>query len=437
MKLRFYPALCALVAPLLAACLESGITPAPPIQIMLDFCSDETPIWFAHRNQTGVWTVVDPDPQGTFEFIADPQVGVAFVRQDGASYRTEVIFTTNRDLEALSGTECLEETGTKEVNGTVAGLTGSQLSQVGMAVSTAYLTSDQTSFTLLNVPNRPVDFVASRIDVVDAIQHANKVILRRTSNPISGSTLSAANFDTEGFVPTTNSASVNGIGANDFAYLVNNFFSQLGTSHVLSAVDAIDNESVPFVSVPAAQTTTGDYHELFVVSADPNASVRGAERFFRNPINQTIGLGPALAEPFVSEIITTPNVLLRVQVPGQVDYSTVITSEFEQETAFGSIVVSMSVTASYFGGTPLEWNIPMPNFNGLAGWDNSWALKGGAIDWTITAFFGRPALLFGAAPTDGEAVLFASRSNTIGSAQAFRAGGSKSPLRRPPLRRRR
>ena len=427
------------VALFAAGCsLEGGVTDPGaenPIEVTLDFCSNDIPVWFAHQSSNGPWEVITPNAAGTYTFTATNRAAVAFVHQDGADYKTDMIFTSNLDLQALSGLTCVEEGGAKQVNGNVSGLIGSELALVGMSFSSVYLTAVQTAFTLTQLVDRPVDLIASRIDVNGAQQHANKTVIRRNQTPASGSTMASINFDAEGVVPGFEAVNLNGVGSGDAAFLYNNFFSSLETSHTLSFVDGVSNGFMPFVALPASQLVAGDYHDLFVVAAQANGRSRGIERFYRNPSSLALTLGPPLAEPQVILVTTNPRPRLRVLLAGQIDYSTMITTDFSQQSTFSTIDLSMSVTASYFGGTPIEWSIQVPSLTGITGWQDAWELKSGNISWTVTGYFGRPQLLFGAKPDTLETVVFASASSSLAAAQAHRVGRA-TPLPRyfPRLR---
>ena len=127
-----------MVALLAAGCSLEGVTDPGaqnPIEVKLDFCSNDIPVWFAHQSSLGAWEVITPDAAGTYTFTATNRAAVAFVHQNGADYRTDMIFTSNLDLQALSGLTCVEEGGAKQVNGSVSGLIGSELALVGMSFS--------------------------------------------------------------------------------------------------------------------------------------------------------------------------------------------------------------------------------------------------------------------------------------------------------------
>jgi hypothetical protein len=405
------------IAASLAACsLETGVTPGTPLDITLDFCANDTPIWFAVQDGVAPFQVLTPDASGAFSFQARGLVTVGYVRQRGSDFRTDIIFTTNVALQQMSNTVCLEEGGAKQLNGTVTGHTGSQIGLVSLSSSNAFLASGQSAWSLTQLVDRPLDLIASRLDITGFDQHSNKTIIRRAQNPAGGATFSELAFDTEGFVPTTASINVTGVSANDLAVLYSAFESSLGTSHTMTFVSDITDGLVDVEMVPTAELAAADYHKVSAIVTAPNGVLRVTDRYFKDPAAQNITIGPALIEPSVTVVGTTPHVRMRTQLLGQIDYSTMVNLAYHQQQASPAraIDVSMSVTASYFSGTPSEWNLPMPNFAGIPGWQNQWGLQPGQIDWRVTAYFGRPQLIFGAPPnlTTGETVAYASRSSS-------------------------
>jgi hypothetical protein len=402
-----------------------------PVEVSLDFCADEIPIWFAVQNGTQPVNVIPHDGNGTFTFTATRRVTLAFVRENGSDYRTEIISTSSNDLEPLSDDVCVEDAGAKTVNGTVAGVTGSQVALVGMSSRSALLTAGQTSFSLTQLADRPLDLVASRFDVDENTQHANTTIIRRALTFSSGSSLAAINFDAEGFPAGLHSLSANGIEP-EVGSLVNTFISQQETSHTLSVVDSIPlSGSVPFMAIPEAQMVGGEYHEAVLLTTNDAAYTRGAKAYFRDPGILTLTLGSAIADPTVTLIASEPYTRMQATLNGQLDYARVVVADFVQQTPASTIEVSVTVTASFFGGTPVTWLVPIPDFTGISGWNNAWGLQSGSsVDWTVSAHFISPRLLFGDRPVAGESARFASRSSSIAAAQAFRArqGHSRSRL---------
>ena len=420
-----------LTRPLLAAAFlgvtscESGTDPEVqnPIDLVLDFCSDETPVWVAYRNQGADWVRLTPNPEGTVSFTATNDVMLAIVRQNGADYTTEVIFAANTELESVSGTICREEGGTKIVHGTVSGVVGSQISRVGMSLSSVYLGPSQTSFSLGNVPARPVDLVASRYNVTGNNQTADRVVIRRTQDPIHNATMPVIDFaGASALVPTAFGGAISGINTSDIAFAQAYFVSQLGTEHLLANVEPVTNGNVTFYGIPTTALAAGDYHDVFAVAVGGDGLVRGVERFFTAPASQTLPLGTPLSAPTVTEVSTSPTVRMRVQQPRNGDYSRAMRAEFRQQQQFSSTIVTLLVTQGYDGTG--GWDVTMPDFSAANGWQNAWGfVDGPSIEWTIAAYGGRPELLFGAPPTDGETVRFASRESPTNAAvgSAFRA----------------
>lgn len=412
----------------LATACESGTDPEPTrlVDLVLDFCSNDVPVWFAYRNEGAAWVRVVPDASGSVSFTASNDVALAFVHQDGADYATEIIYAANHELEAISGRTCREEQGGKTVNGTVAGVVGSQqLAQVGMSYSSAYLQHTQSSFSLTNLPERPLDLIASRTLVLGSNQQVDRLILRRNQSPLPNATMPVLDFNAaEARSPTTFGITVSGVAAGDLSFLMNAFVSQLETRHVMTYIEPAGNAQHTVVGVPQQDLAAGDYHDAFVIASDGTGATRGAERYFLAPTNQTLTLGAVMGIPTVSEVATTPYLRVRAQLTRGADYALAMRAEFLQErSSFSTTRVVVTLTRGYQESG--NWEADIPDFTGVTGWQHSWGLVNGGepIEWTILAYGGRPDLLVGAAPRDGEGVRFASRTNTMNASVsgAFRA----------------
>jgi hypothetical protein len=422
-----------------ATACESGTDPEVqhPIDLVLDFCSSETPVWVAYRNQGADWVRLTPNTEGTVSFTATNDVALAIVRQNGADYNTEIIFAANTELESVSGLICREEGGTSTVHGTVSGVVGSQIALVGMSYSSVYLAANQTSFSLANVPGRPVDVIASRINVTGSNQTADRVVIRRTQSLTHNATMPVIDFAAAtALVPTAFGGTISGINTSDIAFAQAYFVSQLGTEHLLANVEPVSNGNVTLYGIPTTALAAGDYHDVFVVAVDDDL-VRGVERFFTAPATQALPLGTPLSTPTVTVAASSPTVRMRVQQPRNGDYARAMRAEFLQQQQFSSTIVTVTVTQGYDGTG--GWDATMPDFSAANGWQNAWGfVQGSPVEWTISAYGGRPELLFGAPPTDGETVRFASRSSAtnvaVGSALLVTAGSLRpfATTRRSP-----
>jgi len=421
-----------LTALAVSAC-DDTTAPVPQklVNVLLDFCSNDTPVWFAFQAEGGQWTQLSPNTEGTYSFQANNHTALAFVRQSGGDYRTEIIYATSTDLEKISGQACLEEGGTKQVNGTIAGLGVAQSAFVTMNFSSVKLDPPQASFSLVQLAERPLDVVASRANVTATTQSADRIIIRRSRNFVNNASMPVLDFaSAEALIPTTFTTTISGLGAGETTLLQNNFFSQLETSQTLFALAGVANGSTSVVGVPATTLAAGDYHDLFAFGVTATGIVRGSERFFHAPSNQTLALSGTLAAPLVTTLGTTPYVRLRAELARQSEYGGAMNVEYSQQHSnFTVTTVSLSATEAYFDAH--RWVVDIPDLSNVAGWQNSWGLisGGGAIDWNVSAHSGRPELIFGAKPNDGETVNFSSRASSTSAIQAFTSG--LATVRRP------
>jgi hypothetical protein len=398
--------------------LSTGPEQQPPIDLALDFCSHETPVFFAYQNFGGEWVRVTHDGDGTFRFTANFRTVVVYVLQSGSDYTTHIIGALNTELEQLSGATCLEENGTKQLNGTVAGIAGTQRALVSMMFASTYLQSPQTSFTLTNLPDRALDLVASRVNFAGTTsQSSDRIIVRKNVSQGTGTTMPVLDFaSAEAVSPTMKTVGVAGVAGGEQAALYSNFFSGRGTSHLLffSQVSASGDFSVP--SIPTSLTADDDYHDMFLVAnSSDGSSFRGVETYFRTSAEKTLTLGSAqTATPSFLTASTTPYLRHRVRMSMGSDYVAAINILLRQQFQQISVTeVSLTVTLFYFNIIG-PWDFTFPDLSGVAGWQNAWGLQSGTpVNWTITTYSGRPSLVLGARAEENEAILFAGRSSSL------------------------
>jgi hypothetical protein len=426
MKLRLiHQVFCVALSGATAACdLSTPAEPQNPIDLELDFCAGDVPVWFAYQNEDmSSATRIFPNPEGTFRFTATNRLTLGIVWQNGNDYHTEFIYATNEELAGLSAVACLEELGAKTVNGTVSGVGTNQIAVVSMGFSSVLLESDNTSYSLTGLPDRALDLIASRQTTSATTRVADRVVIRRTQNITHNGNAALIDFvnGSDVLQPATASATISGVLSGEFAYLQSHFFSQLQTSHSLSYAEDLDNETRSFAALPQTELAAGDYHDLILLSVNSaTGSVRGAENFFRAPTAQTLALGPVLSDPVIEDVPgITGLLILRLQLPAQLSYDDAVSVRYAQQLSVSSITVSQFVTEGYTQGTPAVWALQVPNLRGAPGWSEAWELRTGTpIEWTVTGFSGRAELLFGAKPEDGEFVRYGIRHSDPAAAAA-------------------
>jgi hypothetical protein len=112
---------------------------------------------------------------------------------------------------------------------------------------------------------------------------------------------------------------------------------------------------------------------LTVDASDPVTfeTTRGGLAFFSDPANKTIALGAELAEPTITTVATSPYYRPRIQLAaGSYDGAVSFTL---YDPASGNDL-SVFISANFLPSAPTTWDFTMPDFTGVSGWDNSWAL---------------------------------------------------------------
>jgi hypothetical protein len=415
-----------IAVPLLAlagSCTDGTTIDRTLEEIVLAFCASELPTWFAHQNEGGSWTRVQPDANNAFKFDASDKVAIAMAFDFGNSRLTDIYYTHVNELKPLSNRACTESRGTKTVNGTVAGLGTNESAHISMSSSTTSAFPLQTSWTLGNIVNGPQDLVAHReLTGVSSTTTPNRVIVRRNLNPVSGSTLTPAlDFGaTEAVAMATNTLSITGLLSNESNYYDIDFATPTSTSHRLYESPFFTLPSQTLYGIPSSLTQTGDLHRLDLNADAPNGtSYRTILHWYRNPADKSVIFGAALNTPTIQNVASTPYVRLRTTLASQVDYPDFVTAYFIQ----GNRSVLVTVTAAHHSGTPTTWTNEIPDFGAAVGYPSNAGLQAGtSTQWFVEAFSGSLENYIGATPGDGATVKLAGRSANTSTAQMSVAG---------------
>jgi hypothetical protein len=406
-----------------------------------EFCTvGLTPIWFAVQDgANGAWTRVNPT--GTkFQFnVTQPKAGVAYVVNSSAgsvasasrtlagklsnelqqqlllrnrptrgnayaasaaveSFSLNISYGSQAELNSAGTSRCLPGAG-KTVNGTVAGLsttaTSQQTAVVSLATSGVSATAANPSFSLKNVPDGNLDLIASRTTVAfsgtDFSITLDKLIIRRGINAANNSTLPVLDFgSSEAFDPVQANLTIANLGA-EVAYATTSYStgSAGNTSATLSAFSTPSSGPFKYRAVPASKQAAGDLHGVFglaLPSATSSDQLRIAGLYFKDPIDRTVTLGPALTVPAVVTVATTPYARLRATGPIQSQYNQAFSLSFSQSNTTLSRSVVISASQAYLSGLT-TYDFQVPDFTAVAGWDNNWGPKTGIqTTWSVAGF---------------------------------------------------
>ena len=429
-----------------------------------EFCTlDQTPIWFAIQDgASGTWTRVNPSASGTkFQFnITQPKGGVAYVttttspsvasasrslagrlstslkqelllrnramrtnayaaRSLAAGYDLTIVYGTQTELNGQGTQICLPGAG-KTVNGSVAGVNaaGGQAATVSLGPSVADASAAGT-FQLTDVPDGALDLVAARstTNTTTFSTSVDKLIIRRGVNASNNSTLPVLDFGSaEAFDPVQGNLTIGNIGS-DLAIVLTSYFTAAGSG---AAGATVGGSFIPstgpfkYFGVPASKQAAGDLHLALAIAFPGLTSTdqaRVAALYFKDPTDRTVTLGAALGAQTISAAATTPYVRFRATGPIPAEYGKLLELDFSQGTAARN--VSIAATEGYLAGAT-TYDITVPDFSGVAGWDNNWGPKTGSqTEWQVFTYGFTGIGLGSINPVDGATFKGAFRSGTI------------------------
>ncbi len=379
--------------------------------VTLAYCAADAPIWVAYQDGSGPWTRVSASGTNSYQFtVSSPRAAVATVDTVGSGFDLNVTYATAAEFNGFGNTQSLGACGSKTINGTVSNVSNTQVANVTLGYSSAFvLPITSSAFTLQNVASGPQDLFASRMNA--AMQRVDKIILRRGVDVASGGSLAVLDFNAaEAFAPAVGNVTVSGLGADTatvasiFSGVRGSTFGFIGTiSDYLAASGAVSYDAVP-----AANMNSGELQQLyaFASAANSTTSTRFAGVYFRTPTDRTISFGPALSTPTVTRDASGAFSRVRVQLGIQADYGRAMTADFSQTTINRG--ASVFITTAFTAGVP--WDVTLPNFTGVTGWLSAWGLQNGtAIDWSVSALGGA---LFQLDPTVAEGSVFRSATRS-------------------------
>jgi len=377
--------------------------PVPNDSVAVSYCAAVAPTWVAFRDGDGAWTRETPSVTGsttTFRhsFTSNRAAIASLTPVLGGEFLVlRVLYAAPDELSTdgdTTSSDCL--TGAfKSLRGTVAGIATTEAAfiSIGPLARTGVVPREGLDFTIDGVATGPQDLLAVRT----AQAAPPRLILRRDLDLPNGSVVPTLDFaSTEAFDMVTGTLTIGNLGGDGNPVVD---FSVLTTPHgefFLPIAASGNGSPQPYLALPADKLLAGDLERLHV-SANGNTS-RTADLYFRTPTDRTVTLGSQIATPTISVIAGGAAPRLRARYVAQVDYDKLSSIVYNQPTSTGFIAVSMTPAYAALAG---GYDLDLPDLTGVSGFDPSWALKTGVINWTANRVGGTLPLAHDAKPVDG------------------------------------
>jgi hypothetical protein len=404
------------------ATLTVAVTQASAGEQTWTFCpAAGIPVWFAYQDGSGSWTPVT-GTANVYEFsISTGKGGVAYVIGTGTEYTINVQFGTAQELMQLGAALCANGTGTKTVNGNVLNLGLTEQAFITFGTATAIVFGGGSSFTLQNVVDGARDLIAGRVALGvgggSVTYTMNAGVIMRGINPANGSTITVDFAGAQSFTPVMHNLSINNLGT-DVGQVSAAYITAGGSTGTLYTDGGGSNQSArQYGGVPASAQQSGDLHQLTVSAfgmAGSPTTFRTASKLFATAADETLTLGPDLGAVTMTIAATAPYVRPRAQYSIQNEYNRFWSGGWSQSANGISRSAVLTVSAGYLGGGT-GFDFTLPDFSGVAGWNNLWGfVTGSDLGWQ---FFGagwtQPGGYGGVPNLDGALSLAATRIGTI------------------------
>lgn len=413
---------------ILSACNDRNVV-APPVidpgggpstSVEVPFCAAEAPAWVAFQDGDGAWTTTSPVIDGLHAVyrhdFGSNRGGIAVGQRFNVGLTTvNVVYGAPAELTAFGNIfpgEC-NSSPPKAILGTVAGIGDNQGATVSGGFSNAFIFPGDHSFVLSDLTDEPQTILATRTTRVNDVLTLDKLIVRRTPALPDSATIPVLDFESdEAFAPAVANVAIEGLGAEGVQS-----HTRLITANSQSIISFLSNSMTAatrsYNALPESRLAPTDLQAL-TVSGNPTTDlvIRSATIYFRAPVDQTIALGPAAAAPTISVIERTPALRLRTILAAQTVYDRFASMVYQQ----GGTVVSVGMTAQYASVTNRGYDLSIPDFSGVTGFDPQWALRGNAsgdISWTETRIGGTLGVGANVRPTNGAFTRASSRNGNF------------------------
>lgn len=367
--------------------------------VTLDFSACvgfDVPAWVAWQDGNGAWARVT-GTGNVYRFSVTAATGsFAYVIPGPTSQaQIQIQHMTRAEISAAPFVYC-SGTGPalKVVNGSVTGVTGGDGVIISLGGAIGFANPQITVFNIAGVQNGPHDLIAWRHDFIGDITGAgnpDRGFVRRDQDITSGGSVGVLNMNgPESFAPSSAVFTVSGMVTGD--EVAHNMRYHTGGACVGSMLySSVRMSGNTFIGsgFPAAVQRSTDYHQVMFTSTRRQGGVlfpvaqRTLIETFQTMGSRTLNLGADLAVPAIA---TLPGTYKRLQA------TFAPAAEYNAGAVFTYSVpsqqknVTIGATAAWIGASSVT--LGMPDFSGIAGWNNTWPPAASATGQWITTVSG-------------------------------------------------
>lgn len=369
--------------------------------VTLDFSACvgfDVPAWVAWQDGNGAWSRVTGTGQVYRFTVTAATASFVYVTtfQGGVSSASINIQSMSRsEMSAVPFVYC-SGTGPalKVVNGSVAGVTGGDGVNLSLGGGIGFANPQITVFNIAGVQNGAHDLIGWRHDFIGDITGAgnpDRGFVRRDQNIASGGSVGVLDMNgPESFAPASAVFTVNGMVTGDevVQYMRYNTGASCVGSMLYGSVRMSGNTFIGYGFPAAAQRST-DYHQVMFTSTTRQGGVlfpvaqRTLIETFQTMGSRTLTLGAVLAPPTITTMTGTYK---RLQA------TFALAAEYNSGAVFSYSVpaqrkdVTIVATPAWIASSSVT--LAMPNFTGIAGWDDTWPPAASATGQWITTVSG-------------------------------------------------
>ena len=347
----------------------------------------ERPVWLAAQDGTGPWTRVTGSNDAYQFTMIQSKGGVAFATVSDSSIVTTEYFTEGDlhqgTLDYVVRLDRCQSLLGETVNGSVAGLAAGELASVSIG-SARTSVNGNGAFQLANAEDGNLALVGFK-SLASTPGTGSRMLIRRNNNPANGGSVGTVDFSgSESFAPASATMTIANLGTGETYKHAMHYYTAGGATNcevarLYAEIPASGNTFTAF-GAPAAQQASSDWHAVSLFTYAGTNSFRTLHQYFQALAPQTFTLGSVLPVPTITALAGGYK-RLQAALTMPAEYQSRASFRYQDQAGTRPLVI-VSATMAWFGSTSVS--LSLPDFSGVAGWNNGWAPSSGAsVFWSV------------------------------------------------------